>query len=486
MSKVDFQVYLWAVGVLQPTNATLVRHFLESALPNIATGLKTKDVKQKLEHLLSMQLIAPASPDADYLVSLTKLGGQAMNYKLRIHRDKARLFALKEVAFSARNRTHQKELGLELAGESPAAESSTNTQCRRPIASVVESADRVYWSSTFKQLYTSAGPSPSSSLPSLDLYSYGDIENLNNACWTNGVGRENLSVVHMATAIGVSPNLLTSMGNKPEKHYRTFEIGKRSGGKRVIKSPRVFLKTVQYWLNDYFLYQLATDEACHSFRKGHSIVTNAQAHVRSKFVANIDIVDYFGSVKSEALERVLKAKLGSTLSSWISKLCTVDGSLPQGAPTSPLLSNHFLISFDKTMRGACQEAKAAYTRYADDITISGDDKATILRLVQVATNELGKLNLQVNDKKTRIASLGGQQVVTGVVVNEYAQPPRKLRKRIRAMFHQASLSPEKYVERVEEMQGYLSYFRGYPHLVEHKSLMKYAEVLELLRNYRKQ
>jgi retron-type reverse transcriptase len=485
MPKVDFQVYLWAVGVLQPTNATQVRHFLESALPNIAKGIKTKDIKDKLDRLVGLKLVAPASMEADYWLSLTKLGGQVMNYKLRIHRDKARLFFLKEVASLARNKEHQKERGLELAGESPALESSTNTQCRRPIPTVADTVDRVYWSSTFKQLRPSAGPSLRSNIPPLDLYSYSDSECLNNACWTAGVSRENLSLVHLATAMGISPNLLTSMGNRPQKHYRTFEIGKRTGGKRLIHSPRVFLKTVQYWLKDYFLYKLIPNDVCHSFRRGHSIVSNAQGHVGKKYVANIDIVDYFGSIKRGQLEQVLRAEFGSNLSGWISKLCTVNNFLPQGAPTSPLLSNYFLRVFDQYMDGLCQEENATFTRYADDITISGESREVVGRMIQAATVDLLKLNLVVNDKKTRIASQSGQQVVTGVVVNKHAQPPRKLRKRVRAMFHQASLHPDKYVGRIEEMQGYLSYFKGYPHLVEHISLVKYVEVLEQLRNYRK-
>lgn len=486
MRKSEFQIYLWAVGVLQPTNATLVRHFLESALPNVAKGLRTKDVKERLNYLRELKLVAPASSEVDYWHSLTKLGSQAMTYKLRLHRDKARLFFLKAVASAARREAHLKERGLELAGASPAAESSINTQCRRPIATVADSVDRVYWSSTFKQLEPSAGPSPRSSFPPFDLYSYDDIEGLNAACWTTDVERNNLSVVHLATAIGVSPNLLTTMGNRPGKHYRRFEIGKRSGGKREIRSPRVFLKTVQYWLNDYVLHELVPDEVCHSFRKGHSIVSNAQGHVDKKYVANIDIVDYFGSVKPDQLTRVLESKFGKSLANWVSKLCTVDESLPQGAPTSPLLSNYYLRSFDQTMSAFCQKENVTFTRYADDITISGGDKDVIRRVIDAATEELKKKNLVVNDKKTRIASQSGQQVVTGVVVNKHAQPPRKLRKKVRAMFHQASLNQDKYVERIDELQGYLSYFNGYPHLVGHESLKGYGKVLEALKNRRSQ
>ncbi|WP_320171129.1 reverse transcriptase family protein [Maridesulfovibrio sp.] len=483
MRRSQFQIYLWAVGVLQPVTPTAIRRFLEKAFPNASEGLRTKDVKEKLEEMFEVHLVVRALNDIDYLYSLTQLGSQVIPYKLRKHRDKARIFFLKDVAQAARKSCKLKEQGLELTGVSPVSESSSNIQHRRPIATLADTVDRIYWSPIFKQHNKFAGPNPCSDSLCFDLYSFSSTDELANACMVLELDRLNLDIGQLATAIGVSPNLLTSLGNKSESFYRRFEIGKRSGGRRVIHSPRVFLKTVQYWILDYILYSLPLNDSCHSFRRGHSILTNANNHVGSKFVANIDIVDYFGSISEGLIRRRLLSHFGSALSMWIAKLCTANDSLPQGAPTSPILSNFCLKNFDDRMNQFCDETSLQYSRYADDITISGDCIDSVRRSLDFATQELAIYRLKINQKKTRIASLSGQQNVTGVVVNQVAQPPRKLRKRIRAMFHQASLHPEKYYARVNELQGYISYIKGYPHLADKKCISDYEGILASLKSH---
>ncbi len=232
---------------------------------------------------------------------------------------------------------------------------------------------------------------------------------------------------------------------------------------------------------DFLLYPLKCHDNCHSYQYGKSIVTNAVPHINSKYVANIDINDYFSSITTQMVFDLLrKHNFGEQISKTISRLVTLDNGLPQGAPTSPLISNAILFEFDKLVSNHAKTNKLIYTRYADDITISGEDKEAIINTLGTLSEELLKLGLKINTKKTRIASRSGQQKVTGVVVNEKAQPPRSLRRRIRAMFHQAEISPDKWIQEIQRLRGYVNYFNSFPVLRDGSKLRHYTRILNKL------
>ncbi|RNC67511.1 MAG: RNA-directed DNA polymerase [Desulfuromonadales bacterium] len=285
-----------------------------------------------------------------------------------------------------------------------------------------------------------------------------------------------MSAVDISLALGISPRLFTSFTHAPENHYRSFQIGKRGGGTRQIDSPRVFLKTVQCWVVEYFLWRLPSHPSCHSYQKDKSIQTNASPHVGKKFVANVDIENFFGSITTEMVRMLfLRNGMGEQLSKNLSKLLTLRGSLPQGSPASPIISNAFLYEFDEIIYQKAIEDSADYTRYADDMTLSGDNRQELKNMISIIQGELEKLGLRLKDTKTRIASYGGQQRVTGVVVNTRISPPRTLRRQVRAMFHQASLNPADADVRI--LRGYLSYLSSYSFLKESEELSKYRAIL---------
>jgi retron-type reverse transcriptase len=262
-----------------------------------------------------------------------------------------------------------------------------------------------------------------------------------------------------------------------------FTIGKRGGGERTISSPRLFLKVVQHWLVDYVLYCLPQHPSTHAYRAGRSIVTNASQHVGQAYVGNVDIKDFFPSVRPAAIARLLTdSGLGPRLSDLVSRLTTLHGGLPQGAPTSPLLSNAFLFPIDELMVKYCAETGAIYTRYADDITISASSRPTVADAFEVLRIRLGAIGLQLNEAKTRIASRSGQQRVTGVVVNDKAQLPREFRRRVRAIFHQSLLDPAGARERLSELRGYVGYLKSFPSLRDSKHLQAYADAIAKLES----
>jgi retron-type reverse transcriptase len=164
----------------------------------------------------------------------------------------------------------------------------------------------------------------------------------------------------------------------------------------------------------------------------------------------------------------------------IEEICTLNGSTPQGAPTSPTISNFILFSFDDEMANCAVGKDLVYTRYADDITISGNRKEDIISLIDYASSRLIEYGFKLNAKKTRIASYSEQQRVTGIVVNQKLQPTRKKRKKIRAIFHNASCNPTEWVEHISVLKGYISYLQSFSCLRDSSAIRHYKNILNLV------
>lgn len=480
-ARFNEDLLLWAIATLQPASVGDAIAFIREIFPDVTPLPSIQEVEPIVLRWLDERYIVRVHGKSR-LYSISYAGNDKLSVRLRRHRDKARIYLLK-AAHSASFQSSG-EAFQELAGDSPAVSSSSNTQEGSwPISSasdprVPRDPVRTYWPRVVKQLNFKVGSVPRSPDTTFIYYSFPSVQSIHDA-GERFAPSNDLSITDLGIALGISPRLLTSFIHKPARHYRQFEIGKRGGGKRVISSPRLFLKVIQYWLHDYFLYQLPIHDSCHSYQKGKSILSNAEPHVGKLFVANIDIEDFFGSISKNMVNQLLRNNhFGEHLSNAIARLVTLNDALPQGAPTSPTISNAFLYEFDKTMSAFADIKGLTYTRYADDISVSGGDRKQILGAIGFAERLINEMGLRLNSKKTRIASKGGQQKVTGVVVNEKPQPPRELRRRIRAMFHQAKMSPEEFRERLPMLRGYVSYLRSYPALRNSEELNSYIKVLQ--------
>ena len=237
------------------------------------------------------------------------------------------------------------------------------------------------------------------------------------------------------------------------------------------------------FLLDYFLMALPVSERVFSFRPNVSIADNARQHIRRNFVGNTDIENFFGSITQTQVVKHLHANgfdVGS--STLISKLVTKDAVLPQGASTSPIISNSLLFNFDNQVAAICKNNNLVYTRYADDIVVSGDNKGAILVLIDFVKMELLQTyGLRINVEKTRVSSKHGQQKVTGLVVNELGLPSRQFRRRIRAKFHNAKVGTEISQNEINSLSGYLSYLMGFDELRNSAELTRYREILKDLK-----
>lgn len=485
--KVNFNedILLWAIGVLQPASASDALKFISYIYPEIKPIPLVKEIEQVLSRFRDLGIIVRVHGKSR-LYSLTYAGNAKIPLKLRRHRDKARLFLLKDTRKC--NTVLSEEEKKESVGVSPTSDGSSTLQdFARPIKSAAAPRyprhnGRFYWPRISKQLNFQVGLNFSSPDIFLKYYSFPSLKAIHKISPDPAEGND-LSVTDFALSVGVSPRLITSLLHATHKYYRQFKIGKRGGGERTISAPRTFLKVIQYWILDYLLYTLKSHPICHSYQKGKSIVTNAFPHINSEYVANIDISDFFGSINQTMIIDLLRKNgFGEQLSKTIARLTSLNNGLPQGTPTSPILSNAYLYSFDETAAQVAKNTGLNITRYADDITISGKNKDSITNVITLFKQELSAKGLELNTKKTRIASRGGQQRVAGVVVNDKALPPRKLRRRVRAMFHQANKYPEEHVEKYNILRGYLSYFNSFPALKGGPELKSYKEILKFLNN----
>lgn len=191
-----------------------------------------------------------------------------------------------------------------------------------------------------------------------------------------------------------------------------------------IAEPLPNLKDIQKWILINILYKIPVSPYAKAYIKKKGIKENVRFYRRQKAVLTLDIHDFFGSIKLYRVYRLL-SELGynEAVDMMLTGLCSLDNELPQGAPTSAALSNIVMKEFDGTIAKYTGENKIRYTRYSYDMTFSGDfNLVDVIRLVR---RELKKYGMRLNDEKTRTRRQGQQQEVTGIIVNEKMQLPKK-------------------------------------------------------------
>jgi RNA-directed DNA polymerase len=232
--------------------------------------------------------------------------------------------------------------------------------------------------------------------------------------------------------------------------YRTFTIPKRSGGQRVISAPPPALEILQQKLNRILQLVYRSKPCVHGFIKGRSILTNAVPHVGKTWVLNIDLQAFFPAINFGRVRGALMAhpyELPKAVATIIAQICTADGALPQGAPTSPILANIVAAKLDGDLTVLARRFRLSYTRYCDDLTFScrrnafpqeiaasnggwiGENVVLGAELESTITNN----GFHVNTRKSRLQFRAAHQEVTGLTVNEFPNVTREYVRQIRGM-----------------------------------------------------
>ncbi len=265
----------------------------------------------------------------------------------------------------------------------------------------------------------------------------------------------------VAQALGIDVRTLRHFSvhsaRDASSHYVTFAVPKRSGGERLIMAPKSRLKAVQRELQRTLVSKLPLSEYAHGFRTRHSVRSNAEPHVGKGVVLRLDIQDFFpalhiGRVRGYLIALGYGYQVATVLAALMTEaprqpvqagdsLCFAPvgpRACPQGAPTSPGLSNALLVKMDRRLAGLARQHGFSYTRYADDLTFSGEDLEKVHALRHLAGRVVREEGFVVNRDKTRVMRRGSRQTVTGVTVNTVRGLSRPERRRLRAALHQAS------------------------------------------------
>ena len=237
----------------------------------------------------------------------------------------------------------------------------------------------------------------------------------------------------LASLLGMNNDRLSQLAGEAEKLYVRFPLKTRRRRPRWIEAPKPFLKLVQRRLLDRLLYEAPPHSAAHGFYPDLSIVTNAQTHVRSDWVISFDLKDFFPTTDMEKVRQVLSkyyALEGNTLDTILRLTCR-GGSLPQGAPTSPHLANLAFFDGDEWLANLAKQHKLSYTRYADDMTFSGNGLPDGFE--DLVGQIVRRTGYRLAGEKTKRMGRHQCQKVTGLVVNEGVRLPRNQRRRLRAI-----------------------------------------------------
>lgn len=263
----------------------------------------------------------------------------------------------------------------------------------------------------------------------------------------------------VADALGITEGMLRFFASHRladrVNHYVTFRVPKRRGGERIIMAPHKRLKALQRRLLPLLMEKLPVSPDAHGFLRGRSVRTGAEPHVGKAVVVRMDIRDFFPSVTYRRVRGFLIALgYGYPVAAVLALLMTESVRQPvetedgmryvpvgprhcvQGAPTSPGLCNALVLKMDRRLAGLARKHGLAYTRYADDLTFSGNDPGVVPRLVRTVTAVVADEGFAIAADKTWVARRGSHQQVTGVTVNDVVGLSRQQRRRIRAMLHQ--------------------------------------------------
>lgn len=224
---------------------------------------------------------------------------------------------------------------------------------------------------------------------------------------------------------------LYSISNNIEGNYKVFKIKKSNGSFRKIYEPNSTLKYIQRQILKNILENKKVSKYATAYQKGKSLKENAQIHIGKKIILKLDIKNYFDSISFYSIYNncfpieYFPKGIGMLLT----YLCTYNGYLPQGAPTSAYISNLVMKDFDDELGNWCEINNISYTRYSDDMTFSGDFNPNLI--IKKVKTMLFKLGFELNKKKIHVIKQHQQQKITGIVVNEKMQVEIKYRKEIR-------------------------------------------------------
>lgn len=299
---------------------------------------------------------------------------------------------------------------------------------------------------------------------------------------------------YVAVMFDCSITDLYGISNEPSEFYKTYYVSKRSGGKRRIDAPDQLLKYFQKWILEDILYRIPCSRFAKAYVPRRAVKDNAKFHRGQKIVLTLDVKDFFASIAENHVFHIFRqdCQYEEPVAVLLTRLCTYNGTLPQGAPTSAYLSNLVMRKFDEAIGAYCASRDIRFTRYADDMTFSGD--FDIAALLHVVDQELKYLGLTRHPEKLKVMRQHDRQKTTGVVVNATQQVPREYRTKIRQeVYYIKTYGLDSHVERIggekvhylQSLLGRINYALSVnPNDTKMMSYQKYIAAVKTMEEYK--
>ena len=263
-------------------------------------------------------------------------------------------------------------------------------------------------------------------------------------------------------------SLIDYILSRKDSFYKSFKIKKKNGSYRNINEPLNQLFSIQKEFSLFFLVNRTKYDHSHGFELNKSIVTNAREHVNKKIVLNIDLENFFTNISSPRVIEFLikKFNVSEIEAIKIADILTYKNSLPQGSPSSPVISNFICEKLDFELYKYCRRFNITYTRYADDLSFS----FSFVKLTKFQVNNIISIieqnGFKINKAKYRYYYRNTRQIVTGLVVNEKVNVKREFYKNLRAILYNWSskgieVAQNKFIEKHGENKNFILTVAGW-------------------------
>ena len=279
------------------------------------------------------------------------------------------------------------------------------------------------------------------------------------------LSKKNLPIIfdsiHFSKLVGYDLSYIERAIKYTPYFYRRYKIPKKNGKLRSISEPLPSLMEIQKWILSEILYKCKVSKYAKAYVKRRSLKANAVFHKKKSVVLTIDITDFFGSINQQKVcELFISMDYNYEVSTMLSMICTLNNKLPQGAPSSPCISNLITKEMDNEISKFCIERKINFTRYSDDLTFSGDKG--LGGIIPYIERILNNYNFEINKDKLRTRSKHQSQEVTGIIVNEKLQAPKNIRRNFRQAVHYIKLfGIEDHLNHIKNnRKNYLCYLMG--------------------------
>lgn len=292
------------------------------------------------------------------------------------------------------------------------------------------------------------------------------------------------SIDELSELTRLSSRLLYCLSMKTNQYYTIKQIKKQNGGFREISVPSYTLHIVQRWILVEILNKILPTNRAMAFRKGTDFghKQNAFYHADTLYGLALDLKDFFPSITANKIYTIFSSLGYNNFAATIlTNLCTLDGKLPQGSACSPALSNIICITLDKRLIGLCEKRGIRYSRYADDMYFSCDDKALLLKNFPIIAKIIEDEDFIINEKKTHFHTPSNKKQITGITVcptdiEDYIElkAPKKLKQKIREEIFICLISGQ--YENKEHILGEIAYVD----YIEKENKRTY---LERIKNY---